>query len=201
MLVLDCSSSLAGDFATAQNNAKDFINTLYEAVGGDNGSGNPGEDNDNMIYSTTPKDLTVAIWKDGTRYYLTKEDYDKANLSDAVIEGLTIISGNESFILSLKDVQTNSISTIATAKSLYGDILPNDNQGKIISARWTDINNALSLFGGNKLIGGEEHSYFTTSTEYESNANYPYNPVIYGSGGNLSNRRYAPYVRGVTNFE
>lgn len=33
MLVLDCSSSLADDFIKAQNNAKDFIKTLYDAYG------------------------------------------------------------------------------------------------------------------------------------------------------------------------
>ena len=32
MLVLDCSSSLASDFGKAKSNAKDFINTLYEAI-------------------------------------------------------------------------------------------------------------------------------------------------------------------------
>lgn len=31
MLVLDCSSSLSNDFTTAKKNAKDFINTLYDA--------------------------------------------------------------------------------------------------------------------------------------------------------------------------
>lgn len=201
MLVLDCSSSLANDFVTAQNNAKDFINTLYEAVGGDTGSGeNPGG-NDNTIYSTTPKDLTLAIWKDGTRYYLTKEDYDKANLSDAVIEGLTIISGGESFILSLNDIQTDAIYSVETAKQLYGDIMPTVNQGKIISAKWTDINVALRAFGGDQFIGaGTSYTYYYYTSSTTLSSGY-FTNCIYGSGGDLSNRGNTPYVRGVINLE
>ena len=70
MLVLDCSSSLADDFVKAQTNAKDFINTLYNSV---NNSNDPDKDVDNALYSTTPKDLSLAIWKDGTRYYISKD--------------------------------------------------------------------------------------------------------------------------------
>ena len=191
MLVLDCSSSLANDFATAQNNAKDFINTLYEAVGG---SGeNPGESSDNSIYSTIPKDLTLAIWKDSTRYYLTKDDYAKANLSDAVIEGLAIVSGGESFILSLYDVQTDQIFSITTAKTLYGDILPSADQGKIISAKWSDINNAISKFGGVKL--DVNRYYYTSSTSSSSNRSFT--SCIRGAGGVLIDTDSYPYVRGV----
>ena len=61
MLVLDCSSSLADDFVKAQTNAKDFINTLYNST------------QQYTLYSTTPKDLSLAIWKDGTRYYISKD--------------------------------------------------------------------------------------------------------------------------------
>lgn len=185
MLVLDCSSSLSNDFVKAQTNAKDFINSLYGTVGGGGNSGETPEDNDNTIYSTTPKDLTLAIWKDGKRYYLTQEEYGKANLSDAVIEGLTIVSGGESFILSLNDVQTNGISDVETAITLYGDIMPTANQGIIISARWTDVNNAISKFGGNQL-NSSSHYYTSSST----------NLSIYGPGGSLSSYS-GDYVRGV----
>lgn len=191
MLVLDCSSSLAGDFSKAQTNAKDFINTLYEAVGGDSGSGeNPG--GDDTIYSTAPTDLSLSIWKDGVRYYLTKEEYDKANLSNAVIEGLTIVSGGESFILSLNNVQTDAIGSIETAKKLYGDIMPTANQGMIISAKWSDINSAIYKFGGNEL--NSNAYYYTSSTSYSSS--YFYN-CISGSGGNLYKTGSSPCVRGI----
>ncbi|MBD5267476.1 MAG: hypothetical protein HDS41_04725 [Bacteroides sp.] len=192
LLVLDCSSSLGSDFATAQNNAKDFINTLYEAVGGDMGNGeNPGENI--TIYSTTPKDLTLAIWKDGTRYYLTTDDYYKANLSDAVIEGLTIVAGGESFIISLRDIQSGSISVLETAKKLYEDIMPTADQGTIISAKWSDINTALSYFGGYSI--NSNRYYYTAATDVNASG-YATN-CIYGSGGNLYNTKSSPYVRGV----
>ncbi len=194
MLVLDCSSSLADQFVNAQRNAKDFINTLYEAIGGENGSEeNPGGNN-NTIYSTIPTDLSLAIWKDGTRYYLSKEEYDKANLSNVVVEGLTIVSGGESFILERSNVQSYSIKSIETAKSLYGDIMPTAEQGRIISAKWSDINSALSKFGGNQL--SSDNYYYTSSTT--SSSSYSYTDCISGSGGNLySTSRYLPYVRGV----
>ncbi|MBQ8270427.1 MAG: hypothetical protein IJZ22_04370 [Bacteroidaceae bacterium] len=191
MLVLDCSSSLADDFVKAQTNAKDFINTLYVAVGGSSDSGDTGVDN--SIYSTTPTDLTLAIWKGGRRYYLTQEEYKNANLSDAVIEGLTIVSGGESFILSLNDVQYDCISNVTTANTLYGDILPTASQGKTISAKWTDINNALTSFGGTKL--SSTCCYYTLSTFLNSLGTYY--DLICGSGGSLSyTTSTALYVRG-----
>ena len=195
MLVLDCSSSLADDFVKAQTNAKDFINTLYQAVGG---AENPGEQEE-TIYSTTPKDLSLAIWKDGTRYYLTPEQYRTANLANCQVEGLTIIGGGESFILSLRDIQTDRITPRSTVKKLYETILPSEDQGRIISARWTDVNNAMASFGGIRL---ESKPYYTSSTGWTSGLSYPWSDVIYGSGGSLSNSREAPFVRGVhsTNY-
>lgn len=192
MLVLDCSSSLGNDFPKAQTNAKDFINTLSEAVCADSISG---ENPDNTIYSTTPKDLTLAIWKEGTRYYLSKEEYDKANLSDAVIEGVTIVSGGESFIISLHNL-SGAITNTETAMALYGDIMPTETQGIIISAKYLDINNAIKDFGGGALLDkytGNPHGYYTSSTYEESDF---YNCIEKGSYGILTDVNY-PYVRGV----
>ena len=193
MLVLDCSSSLADDFEKMQESAKDFINTLYEAIGGDNPDQTP-DDNDNLIYSTTPKDLSLAVWIDGTRYYLTKEQYDTANLSNAVIEGLAIVAGGESFILSLNDAQTSPIITIATARKLYGFIMPTADQGKIISAKWNDINTAIKEFGGTGLSASK--GYYTSSTT-EITSNGYYISCIYGYGGSVYNYSSYPYIRGV----
>lgn len=188
MLVLDCSSSLADDFVKAQTNAKDFISTLYLAVGG---TENPGEQEE-TIYSTKPMDLSVAIWKDNTRYYLTPEQYKNANLNDAIIEGLTIVSGGESFILALKNVQTGLIDNYTTARMLYYDIMPTTAQGLIISARWSDINAALKTYGGNSL---ENEPYYTKGTVRQSD--YVYTNTIYGSGGSLCSKySNVPNIRG-----
>ena len=188
MLVLDCSSSLADDFVKAQTNAKDFISTLYLAVGG---TENPGEQEE-TIYSTKPMDLSVAIWKDNTRYYLTPEQYKNANLNDAIIEGLTIVSGGESFILALKNVQTGLIDNYTTARMLYYDIMPTTAQGLIISARWSDINAALKTYGGNSL---ENEPYYTKGTVRQSDRIYT--NTILGSGGSLCSKySNVPNIRG-----
>ncbi len=202
MLVLDCSSSLADDFVKVQTNAKDFINTLYTAVEEDNGSDENPEDNGNAIYSTTPTDLSLAIWKDGTRYYLSKEEYDKANLANTVIEGLTIVSGDEKFILSFENAQTSSITSTETAFDLYRNIIPTVNQGYIISTKWYNIDSAISYFGGTKLSSSSY--YYTTGTESppswveETIYGVRYVACIHGPGGSLYNSSdSAPYVRGV----
>lgn len=191
MLVLDCSISLADDFMEAQKNAKDFINTLYDAIGG---SGEIGG-GDEVVYSTTPADLSLAIWKDGKRYYLTSDEYQNANLSNAVVEGLTVIEGGERFILSLGNIQSGPSSNQAwITKEIYGDILPTVNEGSIISARWSDINVAIEQFGGVAL--SSNCFYYTEET---AAVNWdPYPACIHGSGGYLyeSNKWGSMYIRG-----
>lgn len=201
MLVLDCSSSLADDFAKAQSNAKDFINILYEAVGGDNDSGNLSDSGDNEIYSTIPKNKSLAVWM-GKRYYLTYNQYNNANLSNAIIEGVTIVSGEESFIVSPKDAQASAISSVETAFELYRDIIPTAEQGKLISIYWDDINYAINYYlGGDQLY--YSRYYYTADTELpigwvDTVMGVRYRSLIHGSGGGLRNSTdAAPYVRGV----
>lgn len=187
MLVLDCSSSLADDFVKAQTNAKDFINTLYGTV---DESENSGDDKE-TIYSTTPKDLSLAVWKDGKRYFLTPEQYQNANLSNAIVEGLTVIFNGEKFILGLSDIHTNStITKISTVMALYKDILPSADQGIILSTRLSDINNALKSFGGKVL----SDPTYTSSTTYSSDYDRYYD-CIRGSGGSLSYTSSVPKIR------
>lgn len=193
MLVLDCSSSLANDFATAQNNAKDFINTLYEAVGGDSGSGeNPGG-NDNTIYSTTPTDLSVAIWQDGVRYYLTPEQYKNANLSNATVEGLTIVSNMGNFIISPNLIQFDWVY-LSYAMEHYSNVLPDKDQATVISARYIDINNRLSVLGWSQFSMNRGYNYLT-KTPYNTNYNYTISLYDY-KGGKLDYNSYG-YIRGI----
>lgn len=188
MLVLDCSSSLADDFVKAQTNAKDFISTLYQTVGG---TENPGEQEE-TIYSTTPKDLTLSVWKDGTRYYLTSEQYQKANLTGYVIEGLMVIFGGEKFIIALHNIhnQPNSIITnFVMVQNLYGTILPSASQGIIISTRMSDINSALTSFGGSAI------AYPTYTSSTYTGSSWKYVNCICGSGGSLNHTDSTPYIR------
>lgn len=189
MLILDCSSSLGDDFKVAQTNAKNFIDTLYGTSGG---SDNPGGDTpDAAIYSTTPIDLSLAIWKDGKRYYLTKEEYSKANLTDAVVEGLTIVSGPESFVLSPHDIQQGTMGNVSLTSLLYCDMTPTELQGRTISAKWTDINIALKSFGFTTLEAS--YAYYTDATRLNNGRFYN---CIVGSGGSLYYHDYYYHVRG-----
>lgn len=201
MLVLDCSSSLADDFTKAQTNAKDFINTLYEAVGGDNDSGNLSDSGDNEIYSTIPKNVSLAVWM-GKRYYLTYDQYNNANLSNAIIEGVTIVSGEDSFIVSPKDAQASAISSVETAFELYRDIIPTAEQGKLIGIYWDSINYAIKYYIGGDQLNSSRY-YYTADTELpvgwvDAVMGVRYRSLIHGFGGDLWNSTdAAPYVRGV----
>ncbi|MDE5968737.1 MAG: hypothetical protein K2G64_06500, partial [Muribaculaceae bacterium] len=159
MLVLDCSSSLASDFPKAQSNAKDFIDTLYKAVGGVTDPNNPEDPNNPddpeeslTIYSTTPIDLSIAVFHTELkkRYYLTLDQYSSANLKDFYVEGLTVCSAMGNFIISPKELQFHSTSAWL-AEELYDGYLPTKTQGSIIVARWSDINQALDKAGFSKL--------------------------------------------------
>ena len=194
MLILDCSSSLADDFAKAQSNAKDFINTLYQAVGGPE---NPGEQEE-TIYSTKPQDLSVAIWKDGTRYYLTLDQYKNANLANATVEGLAVLSNLGDFIISPESIQTNDVP-VHNAMSYYEGLLPDKNQASVISARYIDINNCLSSLGW-ETFGYGSSDYYMTKTEYNETYNYQIN-LYRCNGGYLAtddiNNSNWGYIRGV----
>ncbi len=155
------------------------------------------------LYSKSPVDLSLAIWENGIRYYLTKEEYINADLSECIVEGLTVVDDNESFIISLNNVQTNLIGATDVAKSIYGDILPTKEQGQIISARWDDINAATIGFGGDELSA----SYYTAATArvvasssgatVTTTPRYEFPGCVTGSGGVLSASRTVPHIRGV----
>lgn len=164
MLVLDCSSSLGSQFSTAQANAKSFIATLCNSS--DDSSGDEGSSSgDFALYSTTPVDLSLAVSFNKTRYYLTQEQYAKANLSNAVVEGVTVVTGDEAFIIALEDEPTSEIAISGTVGSLYLENLPNYKQGQIISSRWSYINDAIAGFGGTKM-DGKRWVNATTSSGY-----------------------------------
>lgn len=193
MLVLDCSSSLADDFVKAQTNAKDFISTLYQAVGG---SENPGGQEE-TIYSTTPLDLSVAIWKDGTRYYLTIDQYKNANLTNATVEGLTVLSNLGNFIISPNIIQSYYVYKDYAMK-YYKDILPDKDQATVISARYVDINNCLTSLGW-KVFAIESGIRYMTKAEYDIAYNYQIYLYSY-TGGELAgqyNNDTRGLIRGV----
>ena len=197
MLVLDCSSSLADDFIKAQSNAKDFISTLYQAVGG---TEDPGKQEE-TIYSTKPIDLSVAIWKDGARYYLTPEQYKNANLTNITVEGLAVLSNLGNFIISPKLIQSTVVPTDA-AMIYYESILPTKDQASVISARYIDINKRLASLGW-AIFGSGNSDYYMTKTPYDSDYNYQLFLYKYtggylaGSSTSSTWNSYRGYIRGV----
>lgn len=198
MLVLDCSSSLGSQFATMQTNAKSFISTLCQTPDAEEGDDDEGgsADTPNTLYSTKPIDLSLAVVWDGVRYYLTQEEYSKANLSRATIEGVTVIGGAETFIVALEDAPSNTLYW-EYAKALYGDYMPTANQGKIISARWSYVNNAIKAFGGTSIPNNEYR--WVDSVEYRGSYTYEY--AMLNGGGDLRSFRkdsyYNYYIRPV----
>lgn len=199
MLVLDCSSSLANDFVKAQNNANDFISTLYEAV---KESEEPGK-TDDTIYSTEPFDLSVAVWKDDTRFYLTPEQYNKANLNGSIVEGLVVMSKLCDFIISPELLAYgNSYTNESTMRNYYIDVLPSKDEASIISARYPDINSTLSKMGWESFrFDYSESGYWSTSYYYfyylTDSSSYYINLKNY-SGGNLASSWNSYfYLRGV----
>lgn len=160
-------------------------------------------------YANYPKDLHLAIRKDGSRYYISKEECDETTLSDILVEGITVVDMNTYFIISLKDVQINPISSITMAFELYGDIMPTSHQGEIISTKWDSINKTINYFGGTPLYS--DRYYYTTETKSSSGDPMTdwvdgimgvqrYTSCIHGPGGILyDSTNTAPYVRGITN--
>ena len=190
MLILDCSSSLGEQFATAQTNAKSFIATLCQsAEETPTEPEKPSTTLDNL--STTPIDLSLAISKDGVRYYMTKSQYDAVrNLDGYTVEGLTVISGSDSFIIALNDANGGNTMIRDCAYNYY--YLPSQSQGIVISARFSDINSALVGFGGAEFSSSKD--YWTSY----SSGSYYYS--IRGYGGTLSktsSSSYTYYVREV----
>ncbi len=146
MLVLDCSSSLGNDFSIVQSNAKSFVETLCPSVENPDNPDDPATQDPETLYSTKPIDLSLAVNINGKRYYLTSEQYANANLSGAVKEGLTVVQGDEQFIIALGNMPTSK-TYWTYANTYYGSYLPTAAQAKIISARYNYISNAMSSFG------------------------------------------------------
>ena len=198
MLVLDCSNSLGEQFATAQSNAKGFINTLYEASGF---STNPdetenGDNTETTIYSTKPLDLSVAVWKDDTRYYLSTEQYRNANLTGYTVEGLTVLSALGNFIISPTELQSN-MTSVTYAMKYYENLLPDKDQASVISARYVDINSTLSGLGWIIL---QSSSIYLTKTPVSESSNYAiFHSYYYDGEITTASEGYIRGVKDITN--
>lgn len=197
MLVLDCSKSLENDFEDAKSNAKDFIKTLYEASGfSSEDPSTPGKPDtpvvpEPTIYSTVPLDLSVAVWKDDTRYYLTQDQYKKANLSGYNVEGLAVLSNMGNFIISPRLIQSTNVYPEYVNK-YYADVLPDKDQATVISARNVDINKAL----GNLDWDIFDNGYLYITKTSDDGLHYAIYLERY-TGGSLLQSPSIGFIRGV----
>lgn len=154
---------------------------------------------DVSLLSTTPVSLWLSVKIDGERYYISQDLYDQFDLSNAVKEGVTLVTnGGMIFILALEDAQSSAISYPSSAFSNYGNIIPTADQGRIICANWGIINSAISKFGGTPL-----HDYYYTQETVDVLGLYFSSCIGNGTSGSsgLNNPTKAPYVRGVITIQ
>ncbi|MBR4988536.1 MAG: DUF1566 domain-containing protein [Bacteroidaceae bacterium] len=188
MLVLDCSSSLAGDFSKVQSNAKDFINTLCDAApDGDNSSTSPYEAVDlGLSVKWASCNVGANAPEEYGDYFAWGEISPKSSYyeSNSVTYGkeMSDISGNAQYDAARANWGGNwRMPTLAEIKELYRNC----------SWKWTTQNgvNGYRVTGpnGNSIFvpaAGYRYgtspdnegycSYYWSSTPYESDSNYAY---------------------------
>ena len=162
-----------------KEHAKSFVYSLYKASSVESDDIYPVYPSDYL--STTPLDLSLAVVRNGVRYYVSQSEYPKLDLGAYTIEGLTVISGDEAFLMALDERPVNTVCW-DYANAHYE--LPDYDQGVVISARWSDINAALEIFGGDGLSVSSYIGYYWTSTVISGNNTAHY--YISSSGGSLS---------------
>lgn len=128
---------------------------------------------------THPSDILLSVSNGNSRLFVSSLNDIPDGYSS---EGIAIAAKGIRFVMALKDASSNSMD-YAAASALYGSSLPDSNQAKLISARFSDINKALYSFGGDAL-SAMNGSYYWTSVLSE----YGYHYTIYGSGGALESR-------------
>lgn len=141
--------------------------------------------------SSTPRDLTLAVsLPTGGRYFLQKDDLQYVNLDNYIVEGLYVV-GLSAFIVALNDATTDKVCYDA-ANAFF--CLPDGDQGMAISSRFSDINSALTSFGGQPIKSyastGAYDNYYWTSEQGNSASSHK---CIYGSGGSLHSQDNTNY--------
>lgn len=116
--------------------------------------------------SQTASNLSLAVKKNGIRYYVPQTFYSSVNLSGYTKEGIAIVYGSTSFILALKDASSTAYTF---ANAIQQGTLPTSTQANAIVANWTSINSALSTYGGTTF-----QDYYWTCTSSGANTAYRY---------------------------
>lgn len=120
----------------------------------------------------TPKNLYLAVNRNGGQYYLSEEDYRTLNpgqQSALPKAGVVIIGGGQEFILALNNITSESMNW-NTAMRRYGNYLPTKAQGEAWMAQNAAVKAAVTNFGGS--WPGIYHSFWTQTESYPSCAWY-----------------------------
>lgn len=67
-----------------------------------------------VTLSTTLKDLSLAVTKDGNRYFVTQEEYDSYDLGEYTAEGVAINYSNQKFIIEIGELSSSDFSSSET---------------------------------------------------------------------------------------
>lgn len=104
----------------------------------------------------TVQNLALAVRKNGVRYYIPREDYTGSVPAGYSKDGLAISYAGSSFILHMTNASP-SLQSFKDAQT-FGK-LPSMIEAKGITEQWSDVNSALSAFGGSTLIA----TYWTST--------------------------------------
>ncbi|MBQ7297964.1 MAG: Ig-like domain-containing protein, partial [Alistipes sp.] len=105
----------------------------------------------------TPSHLSLAVQKDGVRYFIPQADYSEAFFAEYTKEGVALISESGSFILALDDLSTDRLPQ--SNASSRGK-LPTKAQAEVITANWALVDAAIATFGGTPM---SDKTYWTAS--------------------------------------
>lgn len=146
------------------------------------------------IPSSEPIDLSLAVRcpeREGfpVQGYIPYDDLQYVNIDEYGVIGLTVLSNSGNFIIALEDASADGMHH--QSEMFYR--MPTYDQGVTISAKWYEINEALTQYG--EALSG---SYWTSGLR---NTSYYY--YIYGYGGSLSydSVSSSKYIREVVPLE
>lgn len=144
--------------------------------------------------STEAIDLSVAIWKENQRFYLTPDQFLNADMREVRVEGLAVKTRAGEFIISPTLLNSNDVSA-TNAMRYYSELLPSQEQALVISARRQEINSTLEKIGWTPFETETENYFYLTKTPIEQGQNYALELKNH-TGGELTQSAYG-HIRGI----
>lgn len=135
-----------------------------------------------ITWSQTPVDMSLAVQKDGIRYFVPLTDYSIVDLTGYSKEGVVVLSDSASFILALNQPASGTggvISGLFSYEQTFADAqematLPTKEQALVIVEKWTMLDSAMDTYGGMPM---GNQTYWTSSSYYVKNTGGVNNPT------------------------